>query len=258
MMILNKEIKASIDTEAKLIDFWDEHWYNIQNSDSSIQATYPSVTSVIDKILAKGFAFENFLRQTGLESRVITREAAESGSRIHNAIENLINGNSLSALDEKFTLNEWKKLNNWLNWYEELAIEPICTEKIVYDTTLEVAGTADFICRINGEVWLLDWKSGNNIYSASHLQVSAYAKFWNKLKNIPKIKHAGIVHIGATNKKKDGLNNTGVKVIEVDINQNFKTFKELKKLYDWQFPNEKAPTNIYPLELQLKGGVLSA
>ena len=84
--------KFSIDKKAKLIDYFNEHWYDIGNG-----VILPSVTSILDKTLSKGYGFNQWLMNNGNESKVIAREAAESGSKLHNAIEMMIQGNVVSA-----------------------------------------------------------------------------------------------------------------------------------------------------------------
>ena len=242
-------IKCRIDKKAKLIDYFSEHWYDIGDN-----IILPSVTSILDKTLSKGFAFNQWLMNNGNESKVIAREAAESGSKLHNAIEMMIQGNIVSAELGNFTKEEWVKLNNWVNWHKTLKIQPITTETTVYDEELGYAGTADYICKINGEVWLLDWKTGNNIHDTAHLQVASYWHAWNR-KNEPKIQRCGIVHVGASIKAQKDLNNIGIKVEELNFEQDFEIFKNVLAIYKRLCPNDKAPTSIYPLELSLESEV---
>lgn len=242
-------IKCSIDRKAKLIDYFDEHWYDVGNN-----VILPSVTSILDKTLSKGYGFNQWLMNTGNESKVIAREAAESGSKLHNAIENLINGGTVSAELGNYTKEEWKKLNDWVNWYKTLKIKPISTETTVFDEELGYAGTADFICKINGEVWLLDWKTGNSIHDTAYLQVASYWHAWN-LRNKPKIQRCGVVHVGASIRTAKDLNNVGIKVEEVDFERDFEIFKNTLVIYKRLCPNDKAPTSVYPLELSLESEV---
>lgn len=256
---VKKMLKASIMYETKLIDFWHQHWYRIMGELGQEIAILPSVTSILDLTLNKGEQFNQYLKNNGLQADVIMKRAGENGTKIHAAVEKMINGGMVSAVEDEFEEPEWKKLCNFVNWYKGLDITPIITEKTVYDLDLGYAGTVDFVCKIGSDNWLIDWKSGNNVYNSGHFQVAAYVKAWNKLqRGAPKpikIKRAGIVHIGGCTKTKKDFNNIGVKMYEVDINKSFIAFKKILTLYNTVFPNRTAPTSIYPLELSLNGGV---
>lgn len=241
----------------KLIDYFDEHWYKIND-----ELILPSVTSIIGKVIAKGFAFEEWLRNTGQESKKITREAAESGSKIHKAIEDLLNGNVINAMGGYFTKDEWRKLVNFQRWYDELGIECIESETIIFDEELGYAGTIDFIGWIinpktrEREKWLLDWKSGNAIHKEAHQQVAGYMNAYNKKEENEPIQKCGIVHLGALNKTKKDLNNIGVSLTPVDFDENFEAFNLTLKLYKLLLPNEQAPVSEFPMEIKLHKQVL--
>ena len=238
--------KYDIDKKAKLINYWQEHWYLVDD------VYLPSVTSVLGMTLSKGAGFEQWLRDTGNESKIIARESAESGSKIHNAIEMLCLGNELNG--EEYTVFEWEKIINFVNWFNELNVEVIANETTVYSLTDRVAGTADFIGVINGEIWLLDWKTGKSIHESANMQVASYVKYWNANNKI-KIQRAGVVHIGASTKTQKDLNNVGVKLTEIDIDREYDNFKHVLSLYNSLYPNRKAPNTTYPLTIKLKKGV---
>jgi hypothetical protein len=243
----------------KLIDYFDEHWYEISD-----ELILPSVTSIIGKVIAKGFAFEEWLRNTGQESKKITREAAESGSKIHNAIEDLLKGNVINAMSGYFTKDEWRKLVNFQRWYEELSIECIESEAIIFDEELGYAGTIDFIGWIinpktkEREKWLLDWKSGNAIHKEAYQQVAGYMNAYNKREEnkAEPIKKCGVVHLGASNRTQKDYNNIGVSLTPVDFNESFEAFSLTLQLYKLLFPNEQAPVSEFPMEIKLHKQVL--
>jgi hypothetical protein len=229
-----------------LIDYFDEHWYKVSD-----EVILPSVTSILGKVLSKGPQFESWLKNTGNESTYIVRKAAESGTKIHNAIENLINGISINAICGAFEKDEWRKLVNFVRWYKELDIKVEKSESTIADVDYGYAGTIDFIGYINGEKWLLDWKSGNSIHKEAHLQVAAYVNAYNKNNPDSPIQKAGIVHLGALNRTKKDLNNIGISVTPVDFEEKFKTFINVLEIYKSEFPNDKPPVSEFPMELKI-------
>jgi predicted RecB family nuclease len=57
---------------------------------------------------------------------------------------------------------------------------PLAVEQVIFHKVLKYAGTADFVCMIDGKVWLLDWKSAGRFepdkkpYENYSAQLSAY------------------------------------------------------------------------------------
>ncbi len=169
----------------------------------------------------------------------------------------MLYGNALNMeQDNGYTKLEWKKLNSWLNWYSELKIEPLGSELMVYSKLMGIAGTLDHPCIINGDVWILDWKTGNNIYDSSNLQVASYFKMYNAMIkagviDYPIATRAGIVHIGAKNRTFKDLNGPGIKVVELDTEKEFKVFESALQIYKWRNPDAKPPMIEYDYELKL-------
>ena len=252
-------IRYRVDEEAKRIEYFNEHWYKIEGIDKPV----PSVTKVIDDILAKGYDFNVWLMANGFNSEEVKQRAGDSGTRLHKAFELAIKGHEVSAVnallgDAAFTRIEWQKFIDWQRWYESLNPVPLATEKIVYSPTWGVAGTADLVAFINGELWLLDWKSGNNIYDSADIQVAAYRKAYNEeaeLLGEPLITRAGVVHVGAKNKLVSGMNAPGISVREVGEVEE-RIFDRLVEIWNWRNPDPKIPTYNFPITVKLSCGTL--
>jgi hypothetical protein len=108
--------------------------------------------------------------------RTIGAEAMDLGSRIHSRIENLTLNRK-----EKVEISEDEKIGvaSWKLWKQESGMQIVETEKLVYDTVLGYAGTADAIFKDSlNRLCLIDYKtSGSGIKSDSFaLQVAAYAQ----------------------------------------------------------------------------------
>lgn len=73
-------------------------------------------------------------------------------------------------------------------------VTPIAAEILVGDPDIS-AGTLDFLCLLDGELAILDWKSSNQIDKRSYpLQVAAYRKFLQKMTGL-KIKELKVIKI---------------------------------------------------------------
>lgn len=231
-----------INKEKCCVEIFNSHFYKVGDE------WYPSVTSVLQTI-NKGYGYNEWLKSVGHNADIILKKAQESGSKIHAAVESLILGDSLNAMD--FEEQEWIKLCDFSNWYKDLDIVTEFTELEVYSKELKIAGTLDWIGLINGERWILDFKSGNNIYPISGQQIGIYAPMFNKLYPDKPIQRGGVLHIGAKTKIKKDLNNKGVQLVEHDLNKNHKLFLNTLELFNEYF-RTKAPMLEYPMTLDLK------
>lgn len=54
-------------------------------------------------------------------------------------------------------------------------LKPLVIERVVYSKTHGYAGTMDLLARVNGQLTLIDFKTGKGVYAESHLQSAAYA-----------------------------------------------------------------------------------
>lgn len=246
----------------KLISYFNQHFYEIPG----LPEPLPSVTKILG-VIHKGYGYDQWLKDTGENADYITRRASESGVKLHNAFERAVKGETVECQTEfeNFDEKEWQKFLNWVNWYTNLNIKPLLLEVTVFSEADGVAGTADLIAEVelNGqkEVILFDYKTGNNIYETSHLQVSAYFKYYNDLVDsgyfsTPKATMCGILHIGANIRTAKELNNVGVKFEETDSESDYISYGYALQLFRRFNPNLKAPIKDYPAEVKLTKGVL--
>ena len=229
-----------INKEKKCVELWNEHWYKVNDD-----LYYPSVTSVL-QTLNKGNAYDEWLRNVGWNSKLILEKAQQSGSKIHHAIELYLQDNTITP--EGFDETEWVKMCNFDNWFNALDIEVIATENELIDDDMQLAGTCDFVCRINNEVFLIDFKTGNSIHELSHLQTACYVEMWNK-KNKIKIQRAGLLHIGSSTRTQKDLNNKGIKFEETDLIKYSRLFHHTLEIYNEMY-RKKPPLLVYPMKIK--------
>jgi ATP-dependent exoDNAse (exonuclease V) beta subunit len=144
---------------------------------------YPSVTFVL-QIYPKGKHFENWLKQVGFASEYIVKKASEEGTQVHTLIEQYLNGEELSFLNKQgnpqFDSDVWQMFLKFVDFWELYNPKLIETEVHLFSDELEVAGTCDLICEIDGELWLIDFKTSNQVHSTYELQTAVYSQCYKE------------------------------------------------------------------------------
>lgn len=174
----------------------DERFYSIKTADRVTGVPsfifLPSIT-YITSFWPKGEGFKRHLQNhTAEEAEQILTTAGNRGSRIHGAIEAFIKGDEIKH-DAQFpnsdgtmaelTADEYRALVKFADWDALTRPEYITTEKTVVSKIFGYAGTLDCLARIDGKLYLIDWKTGKSIYTSYFLQVAALrqAAFEEKL-----------------------------------------------------------------------------
>jgi PD-(D/E)XK nuclease superfamily len=170
----------------------DERWYTKPTKDPqtgipTIKAV-PSVTWIVDYWPNK--FLENWRAEKGIdEAEAIKRAARDKGSAVHLAIEKILRGEELridtkvedktksteqDAALRELTYEELVCIQSFIEWRNEVKPEVIATETTVFSDTHNYAGTVDFVCRIEGVPYVIDFKTSKQVSRAHELQVSAY------------------------------------------------------------------------------------
>lgn len=167
----------------------DERFYikSIPNEvgDQEQRIYYPSVTW-ISEFYPKGIAFFKWLAQKGWdEAEAIKIAAGDKGSKVHYAIGDLLDGvevkmdskyvNPTTEEMEELTLQEYECLMSFVDWYNTCKPVSLAKELLVFNEEYHYAGTIDYICRIDDQIWIIDFKTGQNLWPSHKLQVSAYS-----------------------------------------------------------------------------------
>lgn len=99
-----------------------------------------------------------------------SKRATTIGTNVHNAIENYLRkGETFPA--PKNTEEE-NAMDAGMVFLLEHSIKPIAIEKTLI--TDRWAGTADLFCEMDGDLWLLDWKTSKRSYEEYAYQLAAY------------------------------------------------------------------------------------
>jgi hypothetical protein len=161
-------------------------YYYIKEGD--VETAYVSVTTVLG-ILAKPalvpWAIKQTVKAIANNPELIIKDenvmsavyamrdnAAERGKTVHSMVEVLKNGNELNIESMPEYLKGYARA--LVSWWKTSKPQILVLEKEVVSKQFGFAGTADCICKINGTTYLLDFKTGKDIYDEAELQLVAY------------------------------------------------------------------------------------
>ena len=113
-------------------------------------------------------------------------DAGNIGTFIHKWIEDYIKGTP-----QGMPVNEDLKdsINHFLTWVEKYKVKFLLSEQMTYSKKYKYAGTTDFICTINGDMYIGDTKTSSGIYPESLIQTSAYR--YARSEEFPEEKYKG-------------------------------------------------------------------
>ena len=146
------------------------------------------------------------------------------GTDVHALAEKLIHGEKVEVPSHLV-----KHVEGLASLLDDFGIQPLLTEVSVGNRKFWYAGRLDVIGTINGETWLLDFKTSKGVYGETGLQTAAYAKAefyvedgaWDEEKPLPEIHRIGVIHISEDGSTLHELGN---------IEENFKVFTHVHYL----------------------------
>lgn len=215
------------------------HWYSVwrihkgkKKDHEEFLGHYVSVTTFLNAYPTSEQLVQWIASQGFHESRQIRDAAGRAGTKIHSAIDDLIGGAILGEF--AYTTEEWVKLQSFVDWYHEYKPEIIATEMAIFSRKGQYAGRIDCIARINGEVYVIDWKSSRSIHNSFALQFAAYANAIEEMTDL-KIDNTACLQMGAANKNGYRF------VIYPDWKEHYKVFKNVKAT--WMYDNLESRKN---------------
>lgn len=245
--------RLQFDGKLKQINFLDRRVY--QRGEG---VYYPSVTTIL-QYMPKNKFFEMWLKDVGHNADLIMRRAGKEGTQVHEAIETLLDGEELHWMDDygnaKYNEKVWEMINKFVDFWTTYKPELISTEEFVYSDEYRYAGTADLVCKLDGETWLIDFKTSNSLHKSYDLQLASYAKALKESKDI-EIERTGILWLKSSkrgsSKQKGRIQGKGweLKMID-DIEENFELFQLIRKLYNLENPDTEPIYTKYSTVLKL-------
>jgi len=206
------------------------------------EVEYPSVTKIIGETLAKGFGLDYWIKK-----EIVTlalKMSAKAGSENLDFKEVLAEftkfqktitgrGKEVHALAEAWCLSNilptpsgefegyTRALNSWIKTHKP---KPIQSEILLYSEKHKYAGRCDLICEINGEKWIVDFKTNSQgrAYPETGIQLVSYFNAVHEMK-IEKLDKMGVVVLAP-----DGT------FAFKEMNEDFQTFLNVKALWEWR------------------------
>jgi len=225
--------------QINVIEF-DERFYQV-----GPDTFYTSVTYILGCCYPSGAGLTQWIGDVGNKrAEEIRDEAGEDGSFVHDAIDRMLHGQKITSqeIEEKFKksariLKIKKCLKSFIDWYNEYKPEIIKTEFMIVNSEYQFGGTVDLLCKINGENYIIDYKTSKSISEEHRVQLSAYNKEVSNLEY-----KMAILHLGNTTIK-------GYSFLEVKDNEKyFKQFQSVNNLFKQLNPNARPQQNVFPLE----------
>lgn len=137
-------------------------------------------------------------------------DAASLGSLVHQFAEDYINKKTPTL-----PVNEQARgsVERFLNWGKDNNVEFLLAEQPIFSRRHRYAGTTDFICRMNGELWLGDIKTSNSYRSTYASQCSAYLQA--RVEEFPEEVYSGaiIVRVGKEDGEIEIIKKTNVELL---------------------------------------------
>ena len=129
----------------------------------------------------------------------------------------------------------------FVDFWEEYKPTLIEAEVHLFSDEIKVAGTCDMVCEINGEIWIIDFKTSNHLQTTYDLQVAVYGQMYKECFG-KKIVRYGILWLKSSKRKsnKDKMQGKGWEMVLPSRTQeeNIEIFKTVKRLFDLENPNE--------------------
>jgi len=137
-------------------------------------------------ITQKELDFYKWLAQKGWdEAEAIKVAAGDKGSKVHYACGDIDEGkevrmdskylNQTTGQEEELTTEEYECLISFRDWTDKTKPELLASEITAFNKKEMYAGTIDKIYRIDKQIWILDLKTGQNLWPEQELQISSYS-----------------------------------------------------------------------------------
>ena len=208
--------------------------------------TYPSNTTVLDASYPMDSYLIKWIRENGLQGQAIFEKAAEEGTAVHVAIENLLLGKALQSFE--FSSKEKKCIQAFIDWYDEFKPKIISTEHIVVNHEFKYAGTLDLVCELDytkGKTvykgrFIVDYKTSTSVQPKHKLQVSAYQQAEDPTAQ------TAILHLGNRTKAKWSF-------LPFDPAPQWEGFKLFKQVFEFMQPDAQPKIIEYTETFTLNG-----
>lgn len=171
----------------------------------------PSVTEIVGQNLGWGkerlIAWANRVGREGLTTHRASKDKLDAGTMCHELIEAFLLGQpyDIQAKPAKMSETAWAMGCTAFMGYLRLhqaeglveRLEVVALEEPLVDLEWEVGGTPDIVCNLDGELTILDVKTGRSLGAEVLLQLEAYAQMWSACRD-DEVTKLGVLHVPAS------------------------------------------------------------
>jgi hypothetical protein len=242
---------------------YNKNFTQITTNDSRFyedgDVTYPSVTYVLS-YYPKGKYFEEWLKKVGYSADYIVKKAADEGTQVHNLAERYLLGDEIKLMKDgkpQYDLGVWKMFLHFVDFWETSGAELLETEIFLYSETLKIAGTCDIVCKIDGELWVLDLKTSNHLQTTYDLQTAIYSRCFEECYE-QKVDRVGVLWLKSKSRGEDKsgkkLKGKNWEIYESSrsIDENLEIYSHVRALFDIENPILKPLSHKYRTVAKMK------
>lgn len=120
---------------------------------------------------------ESLAKAATFAHRTAKDKAADMGTFVHKWIERHVSGKK-PPMPQNPLLKQ--AIEQFLEFWSSREIEVVHVERPLCSPSLCLAGTPDLICRVDGKLTIMDWKTGSGLYPDYLLQLGAYAMMYRE------------------------------------------------------------------------------
>lgn len=224
----------------------------VDKLDKSAQLMYWATQCFYDRMIedmrdGKNFTADDILSMLEVAKGAYKERrdaAANVGSVVHFYAQNHLDIKTIESAEGFAELDEADQAKAragaaaFDKWYAGLGGKSVAAEFLVYSRKEGFTGRCDDLVEINGEHWILDYKTSKGVYTSQVYQVTSYMKA--REEEYPEIKIAGarLVHLCKEDVIKDGVvvkkaGEAGEVVLtRADLVKAYMVFKALKVVAD--------------------------
>jgi len=140
-------------------------------------------------------------------NRDYVNERARIGTQVHSILMHLSQGDILpkdlaftpdgnvdltSDIYEEVPEEVKYRVKACMKFWKECKVVPLGVEVAMHSPNYLFSGTADLICEMDGERWLIDYKTGKDTHDEQHVQLNCYGLLALEFTHIDRL---GILHL---------------------------------------------------------------
>lgn len=154
--------------------------------------------------------------------------AANIGTLAHECCEASIKGLPLPEIPNEVYGPVIMAYGQFQAWQSQTKLKIVATEVSAVSEKYRFGGTLDFICEIDGQLCLGDFKTSNAVYPEMLIQLAAYRELWNEIN--PEHPITGPSHLLRISKENADFAHHSYG----DLSDAWQMFLRLREVYDLQ------------------------